>query len=149
MSIENTMFFGSAALNWVNTWYCHVFRIALKGMYFWWIKLSCLSNPPSVTSTWRWGLNPIFLENGCSTTIAPAVNLPPLCLYEIVSLIATIAASIKTFRRKRLFFIYEKVYRQPHPEGSFYSIFCEKIVFHDWPQSIRDCEYCVSMRYVE
>ncbi len=26
-------------------------------------------------------------------------------------------------------FIYEKVHRQPHPEGSFYSIFCEKIVF--------------------
>ncbi|MEA1908028.1 MAG: hypothetical protein U9N43_03245, partial [Euryarchaeota archaeon] len=23
---------------------------------------------------------------------------------------------------------YEEVYRQPHPEGSFYSIFCEKIV---------------------
>ena len=25
-------------------------------------------------------------------------------------------------------FIYEQVYRQPHPKGSFYSIFCEKIV---------------------
>jgi len=25
----------------------------------------------------------------------------------------------------------------------------ETVVFHDWPQSIRDCEYCMSMRYVE
>ena len=24
----------------------------------------------------------------------------------------------------------QKVYRQPRPKGSFYSIFCEKIVFH-------------------
>jgi len=24
----------------------------------------------------------------------------------------------------------EKAYHQPHPKGSFYSIFCEKIVFH-------------------
>ena len=34
MSAENTLFFGSAALNCVSTWYCHVFRIALKGMNF-------------------------------------------------------------------------------------------------------------------
>ena len=104
MSTEYTASFGSAALKRVSTWYWHVFRIALKGMHFWWIKLPCLSNPPSVTSIWRWGLKLIFFENGCNTTMAPAVNLPPLLRYEIVSLIATIAASIKTFRRERLFF---------------------------------------------
>ncbi len=32
-------FFGSAALNWVRTGYCHVFRIALKGMNFWCMNL--------------------------------------------------------------------------------------------------------------
>jgi hypothetical protein len=101
MSIENSLFFGSAALNWVRTWYCHVFRIASKGMNFWCMNLPCLSNPPSVTSIWICGLKPRLRENGCSTTTAPAVNLPFLCLCEIVSLIAAIAASIKTFCRKR------------------------------------------------
>jgi len=50
---------------------------------------------------WICGLKPRLLEKGCSTTTAPAVNLPFLCLCEIVSLIAAIAASIKTFCRKR------------------------------------------------
>jgi hypothetical protein len=56
--------------------------------------------------------------------IAPAVNLPPLCLYEIVSLIAAIAASIKTFCRKPF---------SPH----------------NMPKNIRDCEYCMSIRHIE
>jgi hypothetical protein len=42
-----------------------VFRIALKGMIFWCMNLPCLSNPPSVTSTWRCELKPIYLCDSC------------------------------------------------------------------------------------
>lgn len=60
------------------------------------------TNPPSLTGIWRSELKLILFENGCSTTIAPANKRPFLCSNEIVSLIASITASIETFSRKLL-----------------------------------------------